>query len=85
MVILGGCVFLMSEVPLYTAALGFNETLDRTHHIESGPLRAVHLSRHKWPRGLVNYTYPRPMLPSRLESQGGSASVSHVSSSPWYE
>jgi len=21
---------------------------------ESGPLRAVHLSRHKWPEGLVN-------------------------------
>ena len=27
------------------------------HHnlfVESGPLRAVHLSRHKWPKGLVN-------------------------------
>ena len=23
-------------------------------HTESGPLRVVHLSRHKWPEGLVN-------------------------------
>jgi len=25
-----------------------------THEYESGPLRAVHLARHKWPGGLVN-------------------------------
>ena len=25
------------------------------HLFESGPLRSVHLSCHKWPRGLVNY------------------------------
>ena len=27
---------------------------DGTVTCESGPLRAVHLSRHKWPGGLVN-------------------------------
>jgi len=42
---------------------GPNETLE-VHRVdqagptgirtESGPLRAVHLSRHKWPGGLVN-------------------------------
>ena len=28
--------------------------------MESGPLRAVHSSRHKWPRGLVNSEVDRP-------------------------
>ena len=30
------------------------EHLPKLTHFESGPLRAVRLSRHKWPGGLVN-------------------------------
>ena len=32
---------------------------------ESGPLRAVHLSRYKWPGGLVNYSAPPSGTPSQ--------------------
>ena len=46
----------MSDVPLYEQALQAERRGPRPLkvHPESGPLRAVHLSRHKWPGGLVN-------------------------------
>ena len=52
----------MSEVPLYGIQCVSDEDARWHPHkpdakglFESGPLRAVHLSRHKWPGGLVNY------------------------------
>ena len=59
MVLIGGGRFVMSEVHLYMS----NQCIHASSHsylanlwllTESGPLRAVHVSRHKWPRGLVN-------------------------------
>jgi hypothetical protein len=41
--------FLMGEVPLYEA--GSSVLVETRKESEGGPLRAVHLSRHKWPGG----------------------------------
>ena len=43
----------MSEVLLYVETTG-TLTASLTMFCECGPLRAVHLSCHKWPGGLVN-------------------------------
>ena len=53
----------MSEVPLYEGSNQCSRSqrtiptggrFEKSRQFESGPLRAVHLSRHKWPGGLVD-------------------------------